>query len=153
VASDDRYSSSGHGRRSIEGGERGVLPVLDPICRERSGTMFKMKRLPHAWHWASHSDGDLPDDLPAVLCLGVHVSMTEIGDRVRNVVARVLEISPDQVTREMTLKDLGADSFDLIEIIVELEKESNAPIPCDVANHIRTVQNAIDLIESPRLLS
>jgi acyl carrier protein len=76
--------------------------------------------------------------------------MTEIGDRVRKVVAQVLEKPAEQVPPEARFEELRADSLDRIEMIMEFEKTFNMQIPDQVADEIHTIQDAINYIETHR---
>jgi acyl carrier protein len=83
-------------------------------------------------------------------CLGRCAAMTEVGDQVRTVVAQVLDKPAEQVSLGASFEELRADSLDRIEMIMEFEKAFNMQIPDQVAEEIRTVQDAIDYIETHR---
>jgi len=71
-----------------------------------------------------------------------------IFETVRNVLARQLEISPDMITEETRiLEDLGADSLDVVELIMTLEEHYNIIITNDNANELRSVGQIVDFIE------
>ena len=74
--------------------------------------------------------------------------MASVQDRVFDIVAEQLGVSRDQLTRETSfINDLGADSLDTVELVMELEEEFDVNIPEDEAEKIRTVGQAIDYIE------
>ena len=71
-----------------------------------------------------------------------------VEDRVMDIVAEQLGVAREQVTRESSIiHDLGADSLDQVELVMELEEEFDINIPDDVAEKIDTVGQAIDQIE------
>jgi acyl carrier protein len=66
-----------------------------------------------------------------------------------DIVAEQLGVSKDQITRETSfVNDLGADSLDQVELVMELEEEFDINIPDDAAEKIQTVGQAIDHIQS-----
>ena len=75
--------------------------------------------------------------------------MSEIASRVKAIIVDKLGVDENEVpeTAEFT-KDLGADSLDTVELIMEFEKDFGITIPDDQAEKIRTVQNAIVYIEA-----
>jgi len=77
--------------------------------------------------------------------------MTEeksIRDRVREVVASQLGLSDNQFTDNARIKDdLGADSLDTTELIMELEEEFDLNISDDAAENVATVGDAIRFLE------
>jgi len=74
--------------------------------------------------------------------------MSNIEERVKNIIISKLGVEPEKVTREATFtNDLGADSLDTVELIMEFEKEFGISIPDEVAEKIETVGDAIAYIE------
>ena len=74
--------------------------------------------------------------------------MSDIADRVKAIIVDKLGVSEDQVTPEATFaQDLGADSLDTVELIMDLENEFDVKIPDDQTNTINTVGDAIKFIE------
>ena len=72
-----------------------------------------------------------------------------IEKRVLDVVNKQLGDGKIQITREMSFTDdLGADSLDVTELVMELDEEFSISIPDDVAEKILTVGQAIDYIKS-----
>ena len=74
--------------------------------------------------------------------------MSETANRVAAISTDKLGLSPEQVTPEAAFTtDLGADSLDTVELIMEFEKEFDIEIPDEDAQNIKTVQDAVDYIE------
>ena len=68
--------------------------------------------------------------------------------KVIEVVAEQLGVDKDKITRDTSfVNDLGADSLDTVELIMEFEKEFNIAIPDDQAENISTVGEAVKYIE------
>ena len=75
--------------------------------------------------------------------------MEDIASKVISIIAYKLGAEETEVTPTASFKnDLGADSLDTIELIMEFEKEFNITIPDDAAEKISTVQDAIDFIKA-----
>lgn len=74
--------------------------------------------------------------------------MSEIAAKVRSIIVDKLGVDDKEVNPEASFtNDLGADSLDTVELIMEFEKEFNIAIPDDQAEKISTVGQAIDYIE------
>ena len=74
--------------------------------------------------------------------------MSDISSRVKAIIADKLDVEDTEVTPEASFtNDLGADSLDTVELIMEFEKEFNIQIPDDQAEKIQTVGHAIAYIE------
>lgn len=73
---------------------------------------------------------------------------SEIAKRVQNIIVDKLGVEASEVTPEASFaNDLGADSLDTVELIMEFEKEFGISIPDDQAEKISTVGDAISYIE------
>jgi len=73
--------------------------------------------------------------------------MSEIKDKVIDIVAQKLGVDKSEVSADSNfIDDLGADSLDTVELIMELEKEFDISIPDEDAEQIATVGKAIDYI-------
>ncbi|MFY9218341.1 MAG: acyl carrier protein [Tepidanaerobacteraceae bacterium] len=73
----------------------------------------------------------------------------EILDRIKQIIADQLGIDEDQIVPEAAfIDDLGADSLDIVELIMALEEEFDMEIPDEDAEKIKTVQDAIDYIKN-----
>jgi acyl carrier protein len=71
-----------------------------------------------------------------------------IADKVKNIIVKQLGVNVDEVTEDASfIDDLGADSLDTVELVMELEKEFGIEIPDDDANNIRSVGDAVKYIE------
>lgn len=75
--------------------------------------------------------------------------MSEVAGKVKKIIVEKLGVDENEVTptAEFT-KDLGADSLDTVELIMEFEKEFDITIPEDQAEKISTVGDAIAYIEA-----
>ena len=74
--------------------------------------------------------------------------MSDIASRVKAIIADKLDVEETEVTPEASFtNDLGADSLDTVELIMEFEKEFNISIPDDQAENIGTVGQAITYLE------
>ena len=75
--------------------------------------------------------------------------MSEVADKVNKIIVEQLGVSPDEVKPEASfVDDLGADSVDLVELVMAMEEEFDIEIADDDAQKIQKVQDAIDYIES-----
>ena len=75
--------------------------------------------------------------------------MSEIEERVTAIIVDKLGVNASEVKPEATFaQDLGADSLDTVELIMEFEKEFGITIPDDKADGITTVGDAISYIEA-----
>ena len=75
--------------------------------------------------------------------------MSETANRVAAIIVDKLGLAAEQVTPEASFTaDLGADSLDTVELIMEFEKEVDIEIPDEDAQSIKTVGDAINYIES-----
>lgn len=75
--------------------------------------------------------------------------MSNIAERVSKIIVDKLGVEASEVTPEASFtNDLGADSLDTVELIMEFEKEFDIAIPDDQAENIQTVGQAIEYLES-----
>ena len=73
----------------------------------------------------------------------------EIEEKVKNVIIEQLGVSADEVVPKASfVDDLGADSLDLVELVMVLEEEFSKEIPDEDAEKIQTVQDAINYIKN-----
>lgn len=73
--------------------------------------------------------------------------MSDIASRVKAIIVDKMGVDETEVTPEASFtNDLGADSLDTVELIMEFEKEFNISIPDDQAENISTVGDAITYI-------
>lgn len=74
--------------------------------------------------------------------------MSDIKSKVISIIVDKLGVEESEVTNEASFtNDLGADSLDTVELIMEFEKEFNIAIPDDQAETIQTVGDAVSYIE------
>ena len=74
--------------------------------------------------------------------------MSEIANRVRKIIVVKLGVDESEVTTEASFtNDLGADSLDTVELMMEFEKEFNISIPDDQAENIGSVGQVISYLE------
>jgi acyl carrier protein len=75
--------------------------------------------------------------------------MSNIAERVKNIIIEKLGVDEDQITMDASfINDLGADSLDTVELIMDFEREFNISIPDEQAENITTVGEAIAYIEA-----
>ena len=80
--------------------------------------------------------------------------MAAVQDRVIDIVAEQLGVDKEKVTPDTSfVNDLGADSLDTVELVMELEEEFDINIPDDAAEKIQTVGQAIEYIEKTQASS
>ena len=76
------------------------------------------------------------------------LEMSEIKTKVISIIVDKLGVEESEVNNEASFtNDLGADSLDTVELIMEFEKEFNIAIPDDQAEKIQTVGDAVSYIE------
>jgi len=77
------------------------------------------------------------------------INMSDIAAKVKAIIVDKLGVDESEVTTEASFtNDLGADSLDTVELIMEFEKEFDIAIPDDQAEKISTVGEAIAYIEN-----
>ena len=75
--------------------------------------------------------------------------MSNISERVQKIIIDKLGVESSEVTNEASFtNDLGADSLDTVELIMEFEKEFDISIPDEQAENIQTVGQAVSYLES-----
>ncbi len=73
--------------------------------------------------------------------------MSDTADRVKKIVVEHLGVEAEKVTEESSfIDDLGADSLDIVELVMAFEEEFGVEIPDDAAEKIGTVADAINYI-------
>ena len=74
--------------------------------------------------------------------------MSDTADRVKKIVVEHLGVEAEKVTEDASfIDDLGADSLDIVELVMAFEEEFGVEIPDDAAEDIATVKDAIAYIE------
>ena len=75
--------------------------------------------------------------------------MSDTADRVKKIVVEHLGVEADKVTEAASfIDDLGADSLDIVELVMAFEEEFNVEIPDDAAEKLSTVKDAIEFIDN-----
>ncbi|MFK7929638.1 MAG: acyl carrier protein [Myxococcota bacterium] len=75
------------------------------------------------------------------------MSPDKIAQKVQDIIAQNLDVNRDEVVSSASfVDDLNADSLDIVELVMAIEKEFDLEIPDDEAEKIRTVQDATDYI-------
>ncbi len=70
--------------------------------------------------------------------------MADHGEKVKDIIEKELGVEREKLTAEASfIEDLGADSLDIVELVMEFEKEFNIDIPDEDAEKLRTVGDAI----------
>ena len=70
--------------------------------------------------------------------------MADHSDKVKDIIEKELGVEREKLTAEASfIEDLGADSLDIVELVMEFEKEFNIDIPDEDAEKLRTVGDAI----------
>ncbi len=77
--------------------------------------------------------------------------MSNIADKVKQIIIDKLGVDESEITNEASFtNDLGADSLDTVELIMEFEKEFDIAIPDEEAEKIQTVGEAVTYLESQK---
>ena len=75
--------------------------------------------------------------------------MSETAERVKKIVVEHLGVEAEKVTEDASfIDDLGADSLDIVELVMAFEEEFGIEIPDEAAEKISKVQEAVDYIEA-----
>lgn len=70
-------------------------------------------------------------------------------EKVRDMLAKQLNLKPEAITLESdVVKDLGADSLDVVELLISLEDDYGISIPEDDIVNVKTVKDIVDMIEN-----
>jgi len=74
--------------------------------------------------------------------------MADVFERVKKIVVENLDVEADKVTEQASfIDDLGADSLDLVELVMAFEEEFNIEIPDEIQENIQTVGDAVTHIK------
>lgn len=80
---------------------------------------------------------------------GKAVDTQQIEEKVKAVIAEQLHVNLSEVANDASfIEDLGADSLDIVELVMAMEEHFNLEIPDDEAENIQTVQDAISYIQN-----
>lgn len=83
----------------------------------------------------------------------MQIDRQDTANRVIGIIAEKLSIDKKTITEQTSLEQLGADSLDMVEIIMRLEEQFGIQIDDSVAEKITTVKDAIDGVHQLRLKS
>lgn len=73
----------------------------------------------------------------------------DILEKIREIIVEQLDVDPEAVTPEATfLEDLGADSLDAVELVMEIENAFDISVPDEELEQLKTVQDLINVIEA-----
>lgn len=74
--------------------------------------------------------------------------MSSIEHKVKKIIMEQLDVTEDEVTQQATfVDDLGADSLDMVEMVMAFEEEFSIEIPDEDAEKIKNVQDAVDYLQ------
>ena len=74
---------------------------------------------------------------------------TSVEQKVKEIICEQLGVSEDEVTPEASfIEDLGADSLDIVELVMELEEQFGLEIPDEEADKLKTVGDAMNYLKS-----
>jgi acyl carrier protein len=71
-----------------------------------------------------------------------------IFEEIREIICEQLEVAPEEVTLETTFEDLGADSLDLFQVVIEIEEKYG--IQLENAENIKSVKDAVNYVEAAK---
>ena len=75
--------------------------------------------------------------------------MSEILDQVKEIISAELEVQPEGITMEsIIVDDLGADSLDVVELVMRIEERFDIEIPDEDAEKIQTVGNIVEYLKN-----
>jgi acyl carrier protein len=75
--------------------------------------------------------------------------MAELDEKVKEIIAKELGVEREKLTDNASfMEDLGADSLDTVELVMEFEKEFNIDIPDEDAEKLRTVGDALNYLKT-----
>ena len=75
--------------------------------------------------------------------------MSDYYDKMKEIIIHKLGVDENKITKEAKfVDDLGADSLDTVEIIMDFEEEFDVEIPDEDAEKLTTIQSALDYIDS-----
>jgi acyl carrier protein len=74
--------------------------------------------------------------------------MADMSEKVKDIIEKELGVEREKLTPEASfIEDLGADSLDIVELVMEFEKEFNIDIPDEDAEKLRTVGDAMGYLQ------
>jgi acyl carrier protein len=77
------------------------------------------------------------------------MATTSVEQKVKSIIAEQLGVGEDEIKQESSfIEDLGADSLDIVELVMAMEEEFEVEIPDEEAEHIKTVADAINYVNN-----
>jgi acyl carrier protein len=77
------------------------------------------------------------------------MATTSVEQKVKSIIAEQLGVGEDESKQESSfIEDLGADSLDIVELVMAMEEEFEVEIPDEEAEHIKTVADAINYVNN-----
>ncbi len=77
------------------------------------------------------------------------MTATNVESKVKGIIAEQLGVSEEEIkTTSSFIEDLGADSLDIVELVMAMEEEFEVEIPDEEAENIKTVQDAVNYINT-----
>ena len=72
-----------------------------------------------------------------------------VFDKIKDALVNQLEVDPEKISGDtLIIEDLGADSLDIMELMMAMEEEFNITIPDEGIQDVKTVNDAVEFIES-----
>ena len=72
-----------------------------------------------------------------------------VCEKLRDIICEQLEVEPEAVTEEsLIVDDLGADSLDIVDMVMSIEEEFNIEVPDEAIENIRSIDDVVKFIES-----
>jgi len=79
------------------------------------------------------------------------IEINETASKITSIIAEKLRIEPSAVQTQSTLQDLGADSLDMVDIIMKIEEEFGIEINDEDAEKLHNVQDVINYVHALRI--
>ncbi len=77
------------------------------------------------------------------------MTVANVEQKVKNIIAEQLGVGEDEIKLTSSfIEDLGADSLDIVELVMAMEEEFEVEIPDEEAENIKTVQDAVNYINT-----
>lgn len=74
--------------------------------------------------------------------------MAAVGSRIRSIISEQLGIGEDEITTDSSfMEDLGADSLDIVEVIMAIEEEFGVEVPDSTVEEMETVKALVEFVE------
>ena len=139
--------------RNLAKVEAGVREEVERIAKE-GVTPDELKQAKEGWlrreEIGRAEDGSLASSLASNLFLGRTLQFdADVEAKVKGIIAEQLGVGEDEIKPESSfIDDLGADSLDIVELVMAMEEEFEVEIPDEEAENIKTVGDAINYINT-----